>query len=134
MRAILAAVALIPLTSGGIAYAHHSYAMFDADKTYSWTGVVTEYKWTNPHIHVVVTVPGSTPDKKLVGTWDFEGASPNIMARQGWSKARFKAGDKITVVGHPMKDGSKGGSLFYAVGSDGKKLYYNVDRSGRLNR
>jgi hypothetical protein len=65
-------------------------------------------------------VPG---DPSTAGTWDIEGASTNIMARQGWTKATFKAGDKVTVVAHPLKDGSKGASMFYVILPDGKRLY-----------
>jgi len=35
--------------------------------------------------------------------------------------------DKITFVGHPMRDGSKGVSLFYAV-KDGKKMFHDIAR------
>jgi predicted acyl esterase len=50
------------------------------------------------------------------------------MARQGWNRATFKKGDPITVVGHPMKDGSKGVSLFYVQMPDGKRLYHDIAR------
>ena len=42
------------------------------------------------------------------------------MGRQGWNKVTFKAGDEITAVAHPLKDGSKGASLFYVILPDGK--------------
>ena len=60
--------------------------------------------------------------------WDFESAGPNIASRQGWTKLTFKAGDKITVVGNPMKDGSKAGSVKFAKTADGKVLYHDVER------
>jgi hypothetical protein len=112
------------------ALAHHSFAMFDQAKTVTWVGTVKEFKWTNPHTHLTVVVPATAKDKSLVGTWDIEGASPNIMSRQGWNKALYKPGDKITIVGHPMRDGSKGGSLYYAIAPDGRRLYHDVNRSG----
>jgi hypothetical protein len=112
------------------ASAHHSFAMFDAKKLVTWEGTVDEYSWTNPHSHIIVTVPADSKDPTLVGRWDIEAASPNIMMRQGWNKNSFKAGDKISIVGHPLKDGSKGGSLYYALGKDGKRLYHDVNRSG----
>jgi hypothetical protein len=31
------------------AAAHHSFAMFDADKTVTMKGTVKELEWTNPH-------------------------------------------------------------------------------------
>lgn len=88
-------------------WAHHSFAMFDQTQIWTWTGTVVEYHWRQPHIHIIVQVPKGTKDARTVGTWDFETTGPNIASRQGWSKLTFKAGDKITVVGHPMKEDRK---------------------------
>jgi hypothetical protein len=71
---------------------------------------------------------GPNIDPATVGTWDVEGGSTNIMGRQGWTRVTFKAGDPITLVGHPMKDGSKGISLFYVIMTDGKRLYHDIAR------
>lgn len=109
------------------AYAHHSFAMFEMSKNVTYVGTVTEYNWENPHTHIIIKVPEGR-DKATVGTWDIEGGAVNIMARQGWNRATFKPGDPITVVGHPMKDGSKGVSLFYAIMPDGKRLYHDIAR------
>jgi hypothetical protein len=126
-NALLVAV-LIPMMAGAL-YAHHSFAMFDMNKEVTYVGVVTEYKWVNPHVHITVDVkPGSSVDPATVGTWDVEGGSTAIMGRQGWTRATFKPGDAITLVGHPMKDGSKGISLFYVTMPDGKRLYHDIAR------
>jgi Family of unknown function (DUF6152) len=126
--ALLIGVALISLVAA-TAYAHHSFAMFEMDKDVTYSGVVLEYKWVNPHVHITIDIkPGPNVDPAVVGTWDVEGGSTNIMGRQGWTRATFKAGDAITLVGHPMKDGSKGISLFYAIMPDGKRLYHDIAR------
>jgi hypothetical protein len=111
------------------AFSHHSFAMFDLthDKTYE--GTVVEYRWENPHTHVIVKVEPGAADPSTVGTWDLEGGSTNIMGRQGWTKITFKPGDHVKIVGHPMKDGSKGASLFYAILPDGKRLYHDIART-----
>ena len=44
----------------------------------------------------------------MVGSWDVEGGSIVIMGRQGWTRASYKVGDPVKVIGHPMRDGSKG--------------------------
>ena len=117
------------LLMAGPLLAHHSFSMFEMTKDVTYTGTVVEYKWVNPHVHVTLQVdPGSGVDPLTVGTWDIEGASTNIMARQGWTKATFKAGDKMTVVAHPMKDGSKGASMFYIILPDGKRVYQDIAR------
>lgn len=124
-----AACALMVVVVGGPVVAHHSFAMFEMDKDVTYAGVVTEYKWINPHVHLTVDIkPRQGVDPSTVGTWDVEGGSTNIMGRQGWTRATYKAGDPITLVGHPMKDGSKGISLFYAIMPDGKRLYHDIAR------
>ena len=116
------------LSATAVTHAHHSFAMFDMSKTVTYEGKVIEYKWMNPHTHITIVVPSTARDPQTVGTWDVEGGSTNIMTRQGWTKATFKAGEQITVVGHPMKDGSKGISLFYVVMPDGRRLYHDIAR------
>jgi hypothetical protein len=122
------ALAVAALAIAAPAGAHHSFAMFNQTQVWTWQGTVVEYHWRQPHVHIIVQVPKGTKDARTVGTWDFETTGPNIASRQGWSKLTFKAGDKITVVGHPMKDGSKGGSVKYAKTADGKVLYNDVAR------
>jgi hypothetical protein len=109
------------------AQAHHSFAMFDMSKNLTFQGTVLEYNRENPHTHIIVKVADSA-GKETAGAWDIEGGAVNIMAKQGWTKTTFKPGDPITVVAHPMKDGSKAASSFYAILPDGKRLYHDVAR------
>jgi len=107
------------------AFAHHSFAMFELTKDVTYEGTVVEYRWENPHTHIIMKVE-SGPN---AGTWDVEGASTNIMGRQGWTRSTYKPGDPIKVVAHPLKDPSiKGESLFYAIMPDGKRLYHDIAR------
>jgi hypothetical protein len=94
------------------------------------TGTVVEYRWSNPHVHVVMKVdPGSDVPSEMVGTWDLEAAgSTNIVTRQGWTRVTLKAGERVTAVVHPMKDGAKGGSLFYIILPDGNRMYTDIAR------
>jgi hypothetical protein len=103
--------------------AHHSRAMFDMAKNITYSGVVEEYRMENPHSHIVVTVAQDAKDPSTVGTWDIEASSVSIMVSQGWDRMTYKQGDAITLVAHPMKNGSKGALLFYAIKPDGKRLY-----------
>jgi len=121
------------LFAAGSAEAHHSFSMFDQNKMVTWEGTVRDYQWRNPHTHVIVEVPATAKDPSLAGTWDIEGASVAILARQGWNKSSFHPGDKITIVGHPLRSGDKGGSLFYAIDKSGRKMYHDTDRTGRLS-
>ena len=112
------------------AFGHHSFAMFDMEKDLTFRGTVVEYRWVNPHVHVLLRVEsGPDVDPESVGTWDLEAAgSPLIMGRQGWTRQTLKVGDQLTVVVHPMKDGAKGASLFYVIFPDGKRLYTDIAR------
>jgi uncharacterized protein DUF6152 len=123
-------LALILAAAATPSFAHHSFALFDMDKNLSMVGAVVEYRWTNPHVHVVLKVePGADVPSELVGTWDLEAAgSTNIMTRQGWTRVTLKAGDRVTAVVHPMKDGAKGGSLFYIILADGNRMYTDIAR------
>lgn len=107
-------------------FAHHSFAMFDNSKEVTVQGTVKDYQWQNPHAHISVVVAQGEPS--LRGTWDVEAASINIMARQGWTRDSYKAGDMITAVGHPLKSGEKGISLFYVIRPDGTRMYQDVSR------
>ena len=112
-----------------LASAHHSFNMFDMDRDVAYEGVVEQYIWRNPHVHITVRIePGPGVDPETVGRWDVEGGSTVIMGRQGWNRATYKPGDPIRLVGHPLKSGEKGLSLFYAVRSDGSRLYHDIAR------
>jgi hypothetical protein len=111
------------------ALAHHSFTMFDQDKLIELQGTVAEFYWINPHGHIILKVdPGPGVDSQLVGEWDIECASTNIMRVQGWTSSTLKAGDRVTIVGNPLRNGAKGGSLFYVVLSNGTKLFRDIAR------
>ena len=116
MRVRKAAPSLTILAVGTLAaapaLAHHSLAMFDNQKNTTLEGTVKAFQWINPHSWVVLLV--RNPVTRRDEEWSIEGASPNVLARRGWTRASLKAGDKATVVIHPLKDGSNGGSLVSA--------------------
>jgi hypothetical protein len=105
---------------GAPAFAHHSTAMFDFSKTVELTATVKEFQWTNPHTWTTVTAEGNA---KIAGEYGLEGMSPNYLARNGWTKRTLKAGDKVVLTIHPLKDGRKGGFMISAKLADGTLLY-----------
>jgi hypothetical protein len=125
---VFLAIAALTLASASLT-AHHSFAMFEMDRDVEYSGVVSEWKWQNPHVHFTIDIKqGPGIDARQAGRWDVEGGSINIMTRQGWTRASYKIGDPIRLVGHPMKDGTKGISLFYAIRPDGTRLYHDIAR------
>jgi hypothetical protein len=115
-RIALAGAAL--LAWGAAAQAHHSFAMFDMSKTVTFKGTIKELQWTNPHVWVELTVQ----EKDGPVTYSFEGAAIAVLKRVGWTKDSVKAGDLVTVVGHPYKNGRPGGSIDHLILADGRKL------------
>ena len=94
VRFLCAAVFVLTIATGGSLLAHHSFAMFEMEKDVTYKGVVVEYKWINPHTHITMEIkPGPGVDPSMVGLWDVEGGSTNIMGRQGWTRSTFKAGE-----------------------------------------
>ena len=101
------------------AVAHHSFAMFDADKTMEVKATVKELEWTNPHSYLVVV---ATDEQGKTIEWSLETNSPGKLARIGWRANSVTEGDKIMVTFHPLKDGGPGGQLVSVVLPDGMAL------------
>jgi hypothetical protein len=99
--------------------AHHSFAMFDSTKTTTLIGTVTDFQWTNPHSYIELDVPG---EAGAVKHWSVEMGSPSILQPGGWKHNTLKAGDKVTVMMNPLKNGDPGGLLVQANLPDGRKL------------
>jgi hypothetical protein len=101
------------------ASAHHSGAMFDRTKEVTLEGTIKELQWTNPHSWIEVMVPDA--GGKLV-QWSFEMEGPNVMHRQGWNAKTIKPGDRVTIVGRPLKDGRPGAAYVSIKLPDGRTL------------
>jgi uncharacterized protein DUF6152 len=101
------------------ALAHHSNSAFDPDKVVVLTGTVTQWKWTNPHVWIFLSVDDGKGGKT---EWEIEGRSPGVLARSGWSKTIFKVGDRITVDFSPARDGSRTGLTTRVTLADGTVL------------
>ena len=119
----LALVAVGIALAAALTLAHHSRAMFDMGKNITYRGVVEEYRWQNPHSHIVVRVGAGAADRSTVGTWTVEASAISVMTSSGWTPRTYKYGDPITVVAHPNRNGSNPVLLFYAIKADGTRLY-----------
>jgi hypothetical protein len=104
-------LAIVLLALSGHALAHHSFAMFDQRKDVTLKGTVLEFQWTNPHAFIHIDVPNGSSGKVM---WQVELNSPTNLKRQGWKSSTIKAGDEVTLVIKPLKDGSRGG-LFVSI-------------------
>ena len=64
MRKFLIASALM-LSVVAPAFAHHSPAAFEAQKTVTLTGVIKEFRWQNPHTWIELYVPNEKGEEVL---------------------------------------------------------------------
>jgi len=77
--------------------AHHSTAVnFDRNDIVTVEGIVTEYRFQNPHVQILMEV--SIGDGELE-TWMVELAAKNQLLRGGWTGEEFVPGQVLSVDG-----------------------------------
>jgi hypothetical protein len=81
-------------------------------------GIVQSWQFTNPHSWLQLAV---LKNGQAV-VYSIEAGSPSVLIRRGWSANSFRAGDKITVVFSPLRNGGDGGSFVKAMKADGTVL------------
>ncbi len=120
----LAAIAAILLTTGPT-WAHHGDAGRYNDEVTTVVGVVAQWRLINPHSVLILDVEDA--DGRLV-RWRGELGNPtNLGTRYGWDEETFKPGDRISMTGRALKNGSPAmtlseGSVLIDVDS-GEELY-----------
>ena len=111
--------------------AHHSFAMFDNTRSITIHGKVTTYQWTNPHGYLDIDAeqPGG-------GTkhYTLEMTSINMLSRGGWTSRTVKAGDEVTAIVAPLRDGRAGGLLLELVLPSGKHMLPGVPNAQNYKR
>ena len=112
------AVAMV-LGMAATTLAHLSAAGIDRTKSQTVSGVVKEFRWTNPHSWIDLDVPN---DKGGTDTWSVEMTSPTFLVRAGWKSSSVKAGEKVTVTLRPFKGGEPGGLFVSITLADGRTL------------
>ena len=113
------ATLLALLVIGSTALAHHSPIVFDRSRQATLTGVVTEFRWGNPHCWIHVDVADA--DGK-VSNWGVEMNPASHLAREGWRSTTLKPGDKVSIVVYPLRNDEKGGQYISITLPDGKTL------------
>lgn len=104
----------------GRTHAHHSFAVhFVPDRIVSVKGTVTDFRFTNPHGLLFLTVKKDDGEEQK---WRAETNSPNVLRRRGWSRTSIKKGDVVTVEGYPTRDGSLVLRIHRVIFPDGREL------------
>jgi len=99
--------------------AHHGAAALDTGKEITLKGTVTEWIWSNPHCFLQFD---AKDDTGTVRNWAVETQNPTTMTQRGFSRTLFKAGDEVTVIIEPVKNGQPIGRLLTVVTANGQKL------------
>ena len=130
MRSLVAraTIAAALCLSAGLAFAHHSFAMFDQSKQVTVAGKVTEVQWTNPHVWVFVE---GAPAGGKKGRWGVEFTSKVHLARRNFDPDMIKAGDNIEITVNPYRDGQPGGR-FVAVKLASGQYYCDVGQAAQV--
>src|SRR5688572_33303408 len=102
---ILPALLALGVLSGGPVRAHHSFAPYESTLQIKLSGVVTEFKWVNPHVYIEIDAADEKTGEKR--HWLVEGASTSILNRAGWKFNMIKPGDRITVIVSPLRNGER---------------------------
>ncbi len=121
-------VGLLLAGTAGSVSAHHAFAAeFDAARPVNFEGTLTKMEWVNPHvwIHMDVEKPDGT-----VESWAFEGGTPNVLFRRGFTKRSLLPGTEIVVDGYQAKDGTRRANGRDVTFPDGTKLFLGSSGTG----
>lgn len=107
------------LLSARVLFAHHGNTAYDEAARVRIKGTVTEFIWTNPHSQIYLDVKDSSG--KVVH-WGVETNSPGILTRAGWTRHSIKAGDQVTLILCPAKNGQP--VAYIGSGDPGTKVIF----------
>ncbi len=96
-HALLVLLTAIAFTA---AEAHHGWAAFDHDKSVTFQGTVTAFRFLNPHS--VVEFDTKDQSGKLQ-KWQGELTSASRLSTKGWAASSLSRGDEITITGYPAR-------------------------------
>jgi hypothetical protein len=106
----------------------HSFALVDLFLLIKLSGVVTSFKWGNPHVYLEMEAPDPKTGAKK--HWLVECASTSILNRAGWKFNMIKAGDSVTAIVSPLRNGEPAALLKAITLPDGRK-FTNGAAAGR---
>ena len=99
--------------------AHHGNAAFDAGKTITVKGTVTDWFWANPHCLISLD---AKDDQGQMVHWVVETSAPPSMINAGWTKQTVTVGDQVTITMQAVKSGRNVGRVVEIVLPSGQKL------------
>ena len=119
LRKCLTAV-LILLMSASVVSAHHSFsAVYDGTKQTTVEGVVTQFRFVNPH--AMMHLDGKDASGK-VEKWIVEFDGRLNLSNFGWTADSIKSGEQVTVTGNPSHTEPKRIFFIKLLHADGTEL------------
>jgi hypothetical protein len=120
MRLRLSFAILLILGFTAKAMSHHSFAaVYDDTRLVTLSGLVTEFKFVNPHALMYMDV---TDAAGKVSKWTVEFAGRLNLSNVGWTADSIKSGERVTVTGNPTHAGSARIAFKKLVHADGTEL------------
>src|SRR5438876_2855216 len=124
----------MPFAIAAPVLAHHSAAAFNTQQEVKVTGAVTEYKFRNPHVYMIVQV------KKADGSTtalEVEAGAASVLGPLGFNKDSVAVGDVVTISGNPArnspdklmlgKDLYKADGTYYPLNIASRSVYVGKD-------
>ena len=117
-------VLLVILTLvGANALAHHSHASIDRDKPILLEGTIVDFMWRMPHVYVLI-------DAEIDGSilrYTVETLNPPSLAKAGWKRDSFAAGDRVVMSGNHDRDPDRAyASLGWMQKEGGPRMFSSV--------
>jgi len=115
LRRRAAALAAAVSVFAASAQAHHSFAMYDLNKTYVMTGVVVRVDPNPSHLQIFLAPLNDARDqvirdsKKEPVVWAIEMEAAGVAARDGVTVNNFPRGAIVSVGLHPLRNGMPAG-------------------------
>lgn len=111
----------------GVAVAHHSFsAVYDIQRTVSVRGVITEFRFVNPHALMLVD---ATDDAGRVSKWTVEFDGRLNLTEHGWNERTIVVGERVTVTGNPTHVGAQRMFFRKLVRPDGTELLKGTEET-----
>jgi DNA/RNA endonuclease YhcR with UshA esterase domain len=109
-------------------HSHHSFTVhYDSNKMITKEGVVTEFRFTNPHGILMLDV---TNEAGEIEHWTVETTAPVYMRRFGWSQDSITPGERVTVEGWASRDGSHMMRISSVIREDGTVVGRGSQQAG----